>query len=170
MASVPLVAGHAVPFCSGQGRCFLWAPFLVLSSSWVGAVPIQLGQFRFVRAILRRSLGLALICFAWQLLLVRAVRAVVVVVGFASPCILWQRFAGQFLKTQTGCGQHNRSFKLTALRYAILLCIRCAHYCTTKLLRSARQLNSGVMCGNQKGRRFWSGRTWEVRFTPCRAG
>src|SRR5512145_1353836 len=99
MASVPLVAGHAVPFCSGQGRCFLWAPFLVLSSSCVEAVPIQLGQFRFVRAILRRYWRLAQIRFAWQSLLVRAVRAAVVVVRFASPCVLWQRLVGQFLKT-----------------------------------------------------------------------
>jgi hypothetical protein len=118
MASVPLVAGHAVAFCSLRGRCFLLAPFLVLSISWVGAVPIQLGQFRFIRAILRRSLGLALICFAWQSLLVRAVRAAVAVVRFSSPCILWQWLVGQFLKIQTGCGQHNNSFKPTALRAA----------------------------------------------------
>ncbi len=63
-----------------------------------GAVPIQLGQFRFVRAILRRYRRLAQIRFAWQLLSFVPCGLQWSLLGVAGPCILWQRFVGQFLK------------------------------------------------------------------------
>jgi lipid-A-disaccharide synthase-like uncharacterized protein len=34
----------------------------------------------------------------------------------AGSCLLWQRFVGQFLKIHSEFGQHNKSFKATALR------------------------------------------------------
>jgi hypothetical protein len=89
---------------------------LVLSSSCVEAVPIQLGQFRFVLGNMRRYGRLAQICFAWQLLSFVPCGLQWLLLAVAVPCLLWQRFVGQFLKTQTGCGQHNKSFKATALR------------------------------------------------------
>jgi len=116
MASVPLVVGHAVAFYSWQGRCILLAPFLVLSSSCVEAVPIQFGQFRFVLGNLRRYRRLAQIRFAWQLLSFVPCGLLRLLLAIAVPCILWQRFVGQFLKIHTEFGQHNKSFKATALR------------------------------------------------------
>ncbi len=107
---------HAVAFYSLQGRCILLAPFLVLSSAWVVAVPIQLGQFRFVLGNLRRYRRLAQICFALQLLSFVPCGLRWLLLAVAGLCILWQRFVGQFLKTHTECGQHNKSFKATALR------------------------------------------------------
>ena len=78
---------------------------------------------------------------------IRAVRVAVAVVVSASWFVAFYKgffgWAGSIRPTEGVF--HNKSFKLTTLRYAILLCIRCAHYCTTKLLRSVRQLNSGVI-------------------------
>jgi lipid-A-disaccharide synthase-like uncharacterized protein len=59
---------------------------------------------------------LPLIRFAWQLLSFVPCGLLWLLLGVAGSCILWQRFVGQFLKTQTACRQHNKSFKATALR------------------------------------------------------
>jgi hypothetical protein len=116
MASVPLVAGHAVAFYSWQVRCILLAPFLVLSSAWVVAVPIQPGQFRFILGNLKRYRRLPQICFAWQLLSFVPCVLLWLLLAVAGSCLLWQRFVGQFLKIHSEFGQHNKSFKATALR------------------------------------------------------
>jgi hypothetical protein len=74
---------------------------LVLYSAWVVAVPIQLGQFRFVLSNLRRYRRLAQIRFAWQLLSFVPFGLQWLLLGVAGSCILWQWFVGQFLKAHS---------------------------------------------------------------------
>jgi hypothetical protein len=54
--------------------------------------------------------------FAWQLLSFVPCGLSWLLLAVAGSCILWQMLFGQFLKTHSEFGQHNKSFKATALR------------------------------------------------------
>jgi hypothetical protein len=108
--------GTLLRFVAGRAGAFYWHRFWCFLRLGFVAVPIQLGQFRFVLGNLRRYRRLAQIRFAWQSLSFVPCGLQWSLLGVAGPCILWQRFVGQFLKTHTECGQHNKSFKATALR------------------------------------------------------
>ena len=96
MGYVPLVVHLPARFYSREGRCILLASLLGAVFGCFVAVPRRLGQFRFVRAIFLAVKASSANSLCVAVVIVRAVRAAVVVIGNCRFVHSIKNVVGQF--------------------------------------------------------------------------